>query len=93
MKVTDIYLGQIVYTFDYARNIFIYLEVESITKVNNYIMINGRFGIDDVFEKLNEAYTHTCDSITENYKAAINDITIKYEGYIKYMEGKECKKI
>ena len=78
MKVTDIYLGQILYTFDYAKNVFISLEVESITKVNNDIMVNGRFGIEDVFERLEEAYTHTCDLITEKYKVTINEITIKY---------------
>lgn len=91
MKVTDIYLGQILYTFDYAKNVFISLEVESITKVNNDIMVNGRFGIEDVFERLEEAYTHTCDLITEKYKVTINEITIKYSGYIKYMEEKKCK--
>lgn len=81
MKVTEVYIGQIVYTFDDYLEDFKSLEVESITKVNNDIMINGRFGVDEVFETVNEAYLHLCDKETQEYRATIRNIMMKYNKF------------
>lgn len=83
MKITDIYIGQIVYTFDLHKEEFISFEVESITKVNNDIMVNGRFGIEDVFETSNEAYTKICDNETQEYRATIRNLMMKYNAFNK----------
>lgn len=83
MKITDIYIGQIVYTFDLHKEEFISFEVESITKVNTDIMVNGRFGIEDVFETVNEAYIKICDDETQEYRATIRNLMMKYNDFNK----------
>ena len=83
MRITDIYIGQIVYTFDIHKEEFISFEVESITKKFNDIMVNGRFGIEDVFETVNEAYMKICDDETQEYRVTIRNLMMKYNAFNK----------